>query len=405
MHYDFDEIISREETNSMSFEGWKSYIFKGRDNVNFQYDDKDYIRMWVADMDFATPAPVLDAIRARLDRKILGYTQVFDPKYFATLESWFCRHYDVAIKKEEVVLSPGVVPALKHLVPLIMQADESVLICTPSYTPFKVAGEFNKRRVLTSKLVNTNGDYRMDFADIEQKIANPDNKISLFILCNPHNPTGRIWTHEELAHLGQICVDHGVWLISDEIHCDLLRVGKQFHPMVNVLPEYKKLITCTAPSKTFNLAGNLVSHIFIRDSILRAKWLERHYDIQNPLALAAAQAAYSDCDEWLAQLKCYLDDNFALVEQFLQTHLPAAKFKVPEATYLAWIDFSAYLSNTDSFAEPAYFFAKEAGVLLEGGNMFVDNCAGFVRINIACPRSVLQEGLERILQALVKQEI
>ncbi|MBF9003595.1 MULTISPECIES: MalY/PatB family protein [Vibrio] len=400
MKYDFDEIIDRSHTNSMSFEGWKSYIFKDHKHVDFKFEDKDFIRMWVADMDFATPPEIRDAIKKRLDQKILGYTHVFDPEYFSTLESWFHNHYDVAIKKEEIVFSPGVVPALKNLVPLIMQDDESLLICTPSYAPFKIAGEFNQRRVLTSPLINENGHYVIDFDDLETKISDPKNKISLFILCNPHNPTGRIWTKDELSKLGEICVENNVWIISDEIHCDLLRRDKKHHPMVNILPDYKRLITCTAPSKTFNLAGNLLSHIFIRDDILRAKWLARHNDIQNPLALAAVKAAYSECEEWLDALKMYLDDNLSFLQQYLQVHLPEAKFSIPEATYLAWIDFSSYLKKTDSFAEPAFFFAQEAGVLLEGGNMFVDNGEGHIRLNIACPRSVLLRGLERMSEAL-----
>ena len=400
MKYDFDEIIDRSHTNSMSFEGWKSYIFKDHKHVDFKFEDKDFIRMWVADMDFATPPEIRDAIKKRLDQKILGYTHIFDPEYFPTLESWFHNHYDVAIKKEEIVFSPGVVPALKNLVPLIMQDDESLLICTPSYAPFKIAGEFNQRRVLTSPLINENGHYVIDFDDLETKISDPKNKISLFILCNPHNPTGRIWTKDELSKLGEICVENNVWIISDEIHCDLLRRDKKHHPMVNILPDYKRLITCTAPSKTFNLAGNLLSHIFIRDDILRAKWLARHNDIQNPLALAAVKAAYSECEEWLYALKMYLDDNLSFLQQYLQVHLPEAKFSIPEATYLAWIDFSSYLKKTDSFAEPAFFFAQEAGVLLEGGNMFVDNGEGHIRLNIACPRSVLLRGLERMSEAL-----
>lgn len=402
MQYNFDEIIDRDNTNSVSVDGWRAKIFKRHQHEHFPFDEIGYIRMWVADMDFATPEVVLEAIRARLDQKILGYTQVYEQKYYDVLKHWFQSRYSVTIDTSKMVFSSGVVPALKQLVPLIMNNDESILICTPSYAPFKVAGDYNQRRVLYSALINHDGHYEMDFADLEAKVADPDNHISVFILCNPHNPTGRVWSEQELTRLAQICVKHDIWIIADEIHCDLLRTGLQHHSMANILHDYQKLIICTAPSKTFNLAGNLVSHIFIRDTQVLARWKNRYADMHSPLSVAAAQAAYEHGQDWLEALKLYLDDNLNFMAEFIQTKLPLAKFSIPEATYLAWVDLNDYQSRLDQSESWAFFFAKNAGVVLEDGPMFVDNGQGFVRLNIACPRAVLSQALERMAQALVE---
>lgn len=402
MQYNFDEIIDRDNTNSVSVDGWRAKIFKRHQHEHFPFDEIGYIRMWVADMDFATPEVVLEAIRARLDQKILGYTQVYEPKYYDVLKHWFQSRYSVTIDTSKMVFSSGVVPALKQLVPLIMNNDESILICTPSYAPFKVAGDYNQRRVLYSALINHDGHYEMDFADLEAKVSDPDNHISVFILCNPHNPTGRVWSEQELTRLAQICVKHDIWIIADEIHCDLLRTGLQHHSMANILHDYQKLIICTAPSKTFNLAGNLVSHIFIRDTQVLARWKNRYADMHSPLSVAAAQAAYEHGQDWLEALKLYLDDNLNFMAEFIQTKLPLAKFSIPEATYLAWVDLNDYQSRLDQSESWAFFFAKNAGVVLEDGPMFVDNGQGFVRLNIACPRAVLSQALERMAQALVE---
>ncbi len=400
MKYNFDEIIPRENTNSISYDGWRDFIAASANGEKVTLSDDDYLRFWVADMDFATPPEVLQAMHARLDKRILGYSRILDPNYFAVLTSWFARRYGVEIDSNEVVLSPGVVPALNRLVPLLTTADEGVLICTPSYTPFKQAGEYSQRTVYTSKLLNDNGTYTMDFADLEQQLADRAKNINLFILCNPHNPSGRVWSQDELQQLGALCERHDVWIISDEIHCDILRQGMTHTPLVSCFPNNRKIITCTAPSKTFNLAGNLISHIFIRDQAIREQWIALYDDCLSPLSLSGTQAAYSQCDDWLEQLKTYLDANFALLEQFLKNQLPKAQFVIPQATYLAWVDFSYYLNQFDDGDNPTLFFAKHAQVILEGGEKFVGNGEGHVRINVACPRAVLQQGLAQIAAAL-----
>lgn len=197
--------------------------------------------------------------------------------------------------------------------------------------------------------------------------------------------------------MGEICRENGLWLISDEIHCDLLRNGMQHIPMAKVMPDYDRLITCMAASKTFNMAGFMFANVIIRSPELMEVWKERHFESDNPLSITATQAAYTDGGEWLEQLHVYLDENFRFMKEYLEKHLPKAVFRIPEATYLAWVDINAYLPDEDSLP---LFFANHAGVLLEGGNMFVQNSDGFIRLNVACPRAMLETGLERICKAL-----
>lgn len=221
--------------------------------------------------------------------------------------------------------------------------------------------------------------------------------MTLCIFCNPHNPTSRVWSDEELKKAGRICLDNGLWIISDEIHCDLLRTGRSHTPLAKLFPETDRIVTCMAPSKTFNLAGLMFSNIIIPSDELRAKWNAKHYGFENPLSIAAAKAAYIHGEEWLNQLKAYLDGNFEFTKQYLEKHLPKAVYRIPEATYLTWVNIGAYVPKDVNL--PLHF-ANNAGVLLEGGNMFVANSDGYIRLNLACPRSVLEEGLKRISDLL-----
>ena len=257
------------------------------------------------------------------------------------------------------------------------------------------AAEFNKRDYVCSDLRYEGGRYSVDFEDLEAKAAQKNH--TLLILCNPHNPSGRVWTGEELERLAEIIEKNDLWVISDEIHCDLLRRDQKHIPLGKVMPDYKRLITCMAPSKTFNLAGMMISNIIIRDEGLRAVWLDRHYNFDNPLSIAAAQAAYEKGEPWLEELRIYLDENFRLTGEYLRENLPKAKYLPSEATYLAWVDLKEYFEPDENLP---LFFAYEAGVLLEGGNMFVQNSDGFIRLNLACPKATLKEGLRRICQAV-----
>jgi len=397
MQYDFDEIIDRKGTNAMNIEGFRDYIFHAPVTMKFPYADDEFIRMWVADMEFATPPEIIEAVKERLDRRIFGYTKIFDPEYYKAFSSWTKRHYNWNFEKEHLFTSPGIIPALYELVEYICKPEEKVLILTPSYAYFKHAAEYNNIETVTSNLIEKDGYYTIDFDDFEKKAQ--DDKVTLCIFCNPHNPTGRVWTERELKKIGNICLENGLWIISDEIHCDLLRINKIHVPFAKLYPESDHIITCMAPSKTFNMAGLLFSNIIIPNKELRTIWNTRHYHNDNPLSIVAAQAAYSHCDEWLRQLKNYLDDNFMFTKNYFENNLPKAIFRVSEATYLAWVNISAYLPNEENL--PLYF-ANNAGVLLEGGNMFVDNSEGYIRLNLACPRSILEEGLKRICKVLQK---
>lgn len=393
--YNFDEIIDRRHTNAMNTDGFRDYIFHADETMTFPYKDEEFIRMWVADMEFATPDVVIDGIKERLSRRIFGYTRVFEDSYYEAFSGWCRERYGWSFEKKELVMSNGIIPALYELVEYICAPDEKVLFLTPSYAYFKYAADFNKRDYVCCDLKNEDGYYTIDFEDFEKKAA--DEKTTLFILCNPHNPSGRVWTEEELKKMAEIAERHGLWVISDEIHCDLLRTGKTHIPMGKVMPEYGRLITCMAPSKTFNMAGLMISNVMIRDEELRKTWLSRHYNFDNPLSIAAAQAAYEKGGQWLKELKAYLDENFRVTGEYLKEHLPRAKYRVSEATYLAWVDLKEYFKPEESLP---LFFAYEAGVLLEGGNMFVQNSDCFIRLNLACPKATLLEGLKRICEAV-----
>jgi len=398
MGYNFDEIIDRRATNALNTDGFRDYIFHAPPDMAFPFQDEEFIRMWVADMEFATPPEIIDAVKARLDRRIFGYTKVYDPEYFETFARWTQLHYDWSPRKEDLVTSPGIIPALYELIDYLCKPDEKVLIVTPSYAYFKYAADHNRLELVTSDLVETDGHYTMDFEDLERKAK--DEKVTVCIFCNPHNPTGRVWTPEELTRFGELCLRNNLWIISDEIHCDLLRNGLRHTPLAKVFPATDRIITCMAPSKTFNLAGFMFSNIIIPNKELMAVWGARHYAMENPLSIAAAQAAYAQGHEWLRQLKIYLDANFEFTRDYLATHLPKSVFRISEATYLAWVNIKAYLPQEPDLP---LFFANRAGVLLEGGNMFVANSEGYIRLNLACPRAVLKEGLERIGRTLQGQ--
>lgn len=393
--YNFDEIIDRQHTNAMNTDGFRSYIFHADDTMTFPYKDEEFIRMWVADMEFATPDVVIDGIKKRLEKRIFGYTRVFENSYYEAFVNWCKKRYGWTFDKKELVMSNGIIPALYELVEYICKEDEKVLFLTPSYAYFKYAADFNHRECVCSDLVNEDGYYTIDFEDLERKAA--DEKTTLLILCNPHNPTGRVWKEDELKKMAEIIEKHQLWVISDEIHCDLIRLNQKHIPLGKIMPDYKKLVTCMAPSKTFNLAGLMISHIIIPDEKLREIWLSRHYNFDNPLSIAAAQAAYEKGEAWLEELRAYLDENFRFTQEYLSENLPKVKFKISEATYLAWVDLSAYFEKDEKLP---LFFAYKAGVLLEGGNMFVQNSDCFIRLNLACPKSVVEEGLKRICEAV-----
>ncbi|CAI1011930.1 MalY/PatB family protein [Serratia quinivorans] len=399
MKYDFDEAVDRAGTDSLTVDGWREYMFGAHEGPAPEVPANGFINLWVADMAFSTPEPVLEAIRSRLDKKILGYTRVYDRDYYEIFGAWCERHYGYRFQEESIVVSPGIIPALNRLVPLLTHEEDSILILTPSYAPFKKAGDYSGRRVVDCPLRNNEGHWAVDFEAMEQALSDDQQRIKAFFLCNPHNPTGRVWRRDELQKMIALCLKHDVWVISDEIHCDLSRSGVTHIPAASIFPENHKIITCMSTSKTFNLAGNLLANIMIPDASVRAEWLRLHDDFISPLSLVANKAAWSECDEWLTQVRHYIDENFRFLQDYLGTYHPLARFIIPEVTYLAWIDISR-LVDVSNQEEVTLFFARHAGVLLEGGQMFVSNGDGHIRLNLACPRVMLAEGLNRISKAL-----
>ena len=399
MKYNFDEIIDRKNTNSMNTDGWRSYIFGCGAERKFSYEDDEFIRMWVADMDFAVAPEIREAIKARVDRQILGYTMVSDEGYYEAFEKWCRDRYDWEFERKELVFSPGVVPALYQLIEdLAKPAGLKVLTMTPAYGYFLHACEYNGVEMVCSPLRYSNGRFEIDFDDLARKAWEPS--VEILLLCNPHNPTGRMWTEAELRAVAEIAQENNLWVISDEIHCDLVRTGSRHIPMGKIMPEYSRIITAMSASKTFNIAGLLQSNIIIRDREERARFRRRDKNTGslNPLSLAAHKAAYEHGGDWLCQLREYIDGNFSFAREFLSVNLPEAEFEIPEATYFAWINMNRLLPDVEDLP---LFFAEKAGVLLEGGDrLFAGNAGGYIRLNLAMPRSVVKTGLERIAAAV-----
>ena len=402
MKYDFDAIIDRRHTNALNTDGFRGYIFHAGPEKVFPYKDEEFVRMWVADMEFSVAPEILDALRQRIDRRIFGYTGLYDSEYYHIFAKWCRDHYDWTFPEEQLCVSSGIIPALYQLTELLCAGDDKVLVNTPAYGYFAHAAEYMGVEVLTSPLhKKADGTFELDYEDFEKKCAHPQCKVVFW--CNPQNPTGRMWTEEELRKAAAIMEKYDLWVVSDEIHCDLIRCGRRHIPMAKVMTDYPKLITCMAPTKTFNLAGLAFSNIIIRDKALRDRFRGRDKMIGmvNPMSLTAAEAAYTQGSAWHEALKAYLDDNFAFVKAFLTRELPEAVMYIPEATYLAWVDMNQCLPQGTDLPD---FFANKAGVLLEGGNsLFVGNAEGYIRLNLAMPRSIIETGLTRMAQA-IRQE-
>lgn len=401
MTYDFDEIIDRKHTNALNTDGFRGYIFHDFEGKKtFPFKDDEFVRMWVADMEFAMCPAIIQAIKDRADKRIIGYSQVFEPEFFQAYNSWCEKMYGWTYPKEEICFSLGIIPALYTLVDLLLGDYDYAIINTPAYGYFQHPIDERHKHAIHNKLkCDAQGNWTIDFDALEKDASNPFAK--LLIWCNPQNPTGRVWTEEELRKVAAIVEKHNLWIISDEIHCDLLRQGVKHIPMAKIMPEYKKLITCTSVSKAFNMAGMMFAEIIIRDKGLRDLYIGTTNDYAmnvNPLSIAAHQAAYEHGSEWLDQLKTYLDGNFQFVKDTLDRELPDITFQIPQATYLAWVNMNPYLGDVEDIPD---FMANKAGVLLEGGDaLFVDNAKGYIRLNLAMPRVIVDKGLQRIVKAV-----
>lgn len=395
MKYNFDEIIDRSGTSATKMES----LPKGCPD--------DALPLWVADMDFACAEPILKALHERIDKKIFGYTLYDTDECLGAVVNWYKKRYGWEEQKENLFFCGGIVSAYAVLLNLLTKEGEGVVIQRPIYYPFTMKANSNGRQIVDSPLIYADGNYTIDFDDLDQKMADPNNKVLVF--CSPHNPAGRVWTEEEIRKVVDICKKYDKWIICDEIHCDLLRCGLTFHPILKVAPDYAdRIAVCTAPSKTFNLAGMKTSNIVIHNKELQAAWKDLiggklSMNGAGTLGLTAMIAAYNEGEEWLEQLKEYLDGNFAYIDAFLKEHLPKAHMVPSEGTYLAWIDFNGYVDGDAEKLEE--IMQKKAKVALDEGYIFGDAGRGFERINIATPRSVVEDCMDRILKAFKEEKL
>lgn len=389
MTYDFDTVIPRKHTNSLKFD--------------FAVERKrpaDILPMWVADMDFQTPKEVIDALVKKSQHGIFGYSEP-DEEYFSAISDWFSTQHNWVIDPQHIVKTPGVVFSLCVLIRIFSEPGDAVMIQEPVYYPFRQSVRDNHRKLVVNELSFDGEKYHIDFADFEQKII--DNQVKLFLLCNPHNPVGRVWTRKELTRIGDICIRHGVFVVSDEIHQDFIYPGYHHTVFSEISDDFKvNSAICTAPSKTFNLAGLHIANTFIAGQKARMNFQHEldgiGYSQSNIMGLIACQAAYQYGAPWLSQLKEYLTGNLTCFRDFLKSRLPELKMIEPEGTYLLWVDFSKLGMGVPELEE---FMVTKANLWLDGGHIFGKSGSGFQRFNIACPRTTLQQALKQLESAIL----
>ncbi|MGY5612491.1 MalY/PatB family protein [Vibrio brasiliensis] len=378
--FDFDSVVERRGTGSYK---WDSP------------EQQSLLPMWVADMDFRTAPAVIKALEKRVQHGIFGYTKVPD-SYYAAITFWFSGRYGFHIEKEWVLYTTGVVPAISAVLMALTNPGDKVLIQTPVYNCFFSSIRNMGCQAVENPLVCIDGRYEMDFIGLEQKVSDPGVKVLL--LCNPHNPVGRAWTKEELLQLGEICFRNGVVVISDEIHCDLVFPGGVHQPFAALGADYlKHSVTCISPSKSFNIAGLQIANIVTQDNEIRAR-IDRALNIHevcdvNPFGVEALIAAYNEGGEWLDALKAYIYQNYLTVSEFLSEKLPDLKLIKQEATYLAWIDIRSLNLSSEEVASE---LAQKGELLVNPGTLYGAGGEGFIRLNMACTRQVLLDGLDRI---------
>ncbi len=390
MHYDFDNYVDRTGTHALKWEARPGLI-----------------PLWVADMDLPCAEPILKALHARVDHGIFGYTGTLKEDYTDAVLGWMARRFDWCPKAEWIRYTAGVVQAVSFLVHLLSAPGDGIIIQKPVYGPFMMSVNTQDRVEYNSPLLKkpaANGSVRyvMDFEDLAVKFADP--AVKGMILCNPHNPVGRVWTEDELNRLLQLAKANGKWIISDEIHCDIVRKGMRHTPLLKLAAACgweDHVYACTSVSKSFNLAGMQLANTFIPNEETRKRWAGYvegtiHIGLANPLSIAAMQAAYTESEDWLDEANAYIDDNLAFLRKYLAEKLPKAVMAECEGTYLAWVDFSAYVKDA---AELTRRLSENAGVALSDGAGFGEE-APIQRINVACCRRQLREGLDRIVAEL-----
>lgn len=385
MKYNFDEIIPRRNTNSVKWD---------------EAAQDDIIPLWVADMDFRVLPQITEALRQRVDHGVFGYTHVPD-SYYESVIRWFeDRHGLQGVKPSDIIYTSGVVPAISAIVRGLTLPGDKVLVQTPVYNCFFSSIRNQGCMVEENHLVYKNNTYVVDWDDFERKCA--DSRVRIFLLCNPHNPAGRVWKKEELQRMGEICQKHDVFVISDEIHCELVMPGNDYTPFASLADDFlKNSATCVAPTKAFNIAGLQIANIIVKDRTKRER-IDRAINIHevcdvNPFGVVATEAAYTEEGaEWLRQLNTYLFANYQFLCDFFSKHFPSLEVVKLEGTYLVWVDCSSLGKSSTEIVNNLY----RHGVWMNDGVMYGENQRAFIRINIACPRKILEEGLLRMEKAL-----
>lgn len=387
MKYNFDTVVDRSDNFAAK---WTE--------MDKKYGTNDLLPMWIADMDFKAAPCIVEAIRNRLDQEIYGYTTRPD-SYNESIVNWVSKRFGWNIKKEWLIFSPGVMPSISLIIQELTDKNDKIMIQEPVYSPFNSIVKANDRELVISPLIKEeNGNYVMNYAEIEANIKD----VKLFILCNPHNPVGRVWTKEELIKLGDICIRNNVKVISDEIHCDIILKGHKHTPFGSISEEFaQNSITCMAPTKTFNIAGLQMSQVILpnEDDFNKLDTAFTRIDIKrnNAFSLVATEAAYDHGEDWLDEFLEYLEGNIDFAVKYIQDNIPALKVNKPEATYLLWVDFSKLGKSDDEIAKA---LVEKGKIALNNGPSFGIGGSQFQRINLACPRSMVEEGLSRIKTAV-----
>ena len=380
MKYDFDKTIDRRATNSYKWDSAPEGV----------------LPMWVADMDFRTAPAIIDALQKRVAHGIFGYTRVPDA-YYGAVTSWFSRRHGWDIDREWIIYTSGVVPAVSAVIKALTVPGDKVIVQTPVYNCFFSSIRNNGCEIVSNPLRRTADTYEMDFDALERCAADPRAKVML--LCNPHNPAGRVWTPDELTRLGNICLRNGVTVVADEIHCELVYQGFKYTPFASLSDAFlHRSVTCVSPSKAFNIAGLQIANIVAFDNDLRSR-IAKAININevcdvNPFGVAATIAAYNEGEEWLNQLVGYLHGNYEAMAEFCRPELPEFPITRLEGTYLVWMDCSSLGMPSDALE---HALLDDARLWLNAGTMYGAEGEGYMRWNIACPRSVMLDGLNRFL--------
>lgn len=391
MKYDFETLVYRRDVGSSKWDLMRK--------INNNISD-DIVPFSVADMEFKNPPEIIEGLKKYMDLSVLGYTQATD-EYYEVVCDWMERRHNWKIKKEWITEFSGVVPALYIIIRALTKEEDSILIMTPVYYPFYKAITGNNRKVIKSELILRKDHYEINFEDFEEKAKLESTK--LLILCNPHNPVGRVWTEEELKRIGEICIKNNVLIVSDEIHFDLIMPEFKHTVFANISEEFaQSSVICTAPSKTFNLAGLQTSNIIISNKKTRDKIISERRTSMGNLGLnifgyKACEIAYKECESWLEELVQVINKNKKLVDEFIKINIPEINVINLEGTYLQWLDFRALEKDHKALEK---FMTAEAMLFLDEGYIFGEEGRGFERINLACPTHVLKKALDRLREAV-----